>query len=432
MTQEWSNWSGSVRARPAQIVKPRTEEELAAVVRQARKIRAVGAGHSFTPLCETDGVLVNLAELDSPIEVDAHGASAWAPAGWSLKRLTQALWDLGYSLPNQGDVNPQSLAGAISTGTHGTGAQFGSLSTFARAFRLMLADGSIVECSESQRPDLFQAARLSLGLLGVVTRIRVELAPAVYLEERVWRMPFAEVCERFDSLAASHRHAEFFLFPYSDDAILKTLHPAAEDGSFREPPASEQNLFRYCCDAGAAFPLMTGPTQRILTKFVRPTRRVGAAYRIFPSERTVPFEEMEYEMPRAAGLETLREAIRWIRERRLPVTFPFEFRWVAGDDIWLSPFNRGPGASISLHQYGKMPWQELFAAAEPVFRSHGGRPHWAKRHTLKTQDLLALYPQAGKFRAVRSEFDSQAKFANAHLAELFDIAPAARRAEHAG
>jgi FAD/FMN-containing dehydrogenase len=162
-------------------------------------------------------------------------------------------------------------------------------------------------------------------------------------------------------------------------------------------------------------------------KFIRGSRRVGPAYRIFPSDRTVPFEEMEYEMPRAEGLRTLQQALRWVRERRLPVTFPFEFRTVAGDDIWLSPFNNGPGAAISMHQYTRLPWRDLFAAAEPIFRANGGRPHWAKRHTLTAKDVLALYPQAERFRAVRAEFDPQAKFTNAHLAELFDITPIASR-----
>jgi FAD-linked oxidoreductase len=432
MAEEWSNWSGSVRARPARIAAPHTEDELAAIVRRAAKVRAVGAGHSFMPLCETDGTLVHLARLDSPIDIAQDGCSAWAPAGWSLKRLTQALWEQGYSLPNQGDVNPQSLAGAIATGTHGTGAALGSLATFARAFRLMLADGSVIECSENERPELFQAARLSLGLLGIATRVRVQVMPAIHLQEQVRKMPFAALIERFDEIATSNRHAEFFLFPYSDDAILKILHPAPDDGSFREPPAGEETIFRYCCEVGAAFPSMTGPLQRLMTRFVGGSRRVGAAYRIFPSDRTVPFEEMEYEMPRAAGLSTLQELIGWIRKRRLPVTFPFEFRWVAGDDIWLSPFNNGPGASISLHQYSKMPWHRLFAEAEPVFREHGGRPHWAKRHTLGPKDVFDLYPKARKFLAVRSEVDPYAKFANAPLTELFDIAPGAWSAENAG
>jgi FAD-linked oxidoreductase len=427
MTHQWNNWSGSVRAQPARIVSPRTEAELATIVRAAAKVRVVGAGHSFTPLCETDGVLLNLAELASAIEVAADGASVWAPAGWSLKRLTSALWELGYSLPNQGDINPQSLAGAVSTGTHGTGADLGSLSTFAHAFRLLLADGSVVECSASERPELFEAQRLALGLLGVATRIRVSVMPAFFLEERVTRLPFAAALEQFADIAATHRHAEFFVFPYADDVIMKTLHPVADDGSFREPPASDESIFRFCCNVTATAPAVAGLLQRQLMKLIRDSRRVGPAYRIFPSERTVRFEEMEYEMPRAAGLPALQEVIAYVRKRKLPVAFPFEFRWAAGDDIWLSPFNRGPGASISMHQYAKMPWRDLFGDAEPIFRANAGRPHWAKRHTLSASDVSILYPQAERFCKVRAEVDPQAKFTNPHLAQLFGIAPASAR-----
>jgi FAD-linked oxidoreductase len=421
-TVEWKNWSGSVQAQPAQLAVPRTEDELTAIVRGASKVRVVGAGHSFMPLCATDGVLVDLSALDSPIEVAADGASAWVPAGWSLKRLTAALWERGYSLPNQGDVNPQSLAGAAATGTHGTGVELGSLSTFARAFRLLLADGSVVECSKDERPELFEAQRLSLGLLGIATRIRVSVLPAYHLEERIERMPLAAAIEQFQSVAVAHRHAEFFVFPYADDVIMKTLHPAAEEGELKEPSASDETIFRFCCDVTAAAPAVARVLQRQLMRLVRPSRRVGPAYRIFPSDRTVSFEEMEYEMPRAVGLSALQEAIAWVRKRKLPVAFPFEFRWVAADDIWLSPFNKGPGASISMHQYSKMPWRELLAAAEPIFRANGGRPHWAKRHTLTARDVFELYPNAERFCAVRAQVDPGAKFTNAHLAELFGIA----------
>ena len=373
------------------------------------------------PLCATTGTLLSLAELDSPIEVTVDGASAWVPAGWSLKRLTTSLWERGYSLLNQGDINPQSLAGATATGTHGTGSELGSLSTFARAFRLMLADGSIVECSKDQRPELFEAQRLSLGLLGIATRIRVSVMPAYYLEERIERIPLAAAIEQFENVARTHRHAEFFVFPYADEVIMKTLHPAADAGPFKEPSSSDETIFRFCCDVTAAAPAVAGVLQRQLMRMIRGSRRIGPAYRIFPSERTVSFEEMEYEMPRAAGLGTLQEVIAWVRKRKLPVAFPFEFRWVAADDIWLSPFNQGPGASISMHQYSKMEWRNLLAAAEPIFRGNGGRPHWAKRHTLTAKDVFALYPMAERFCKVRAQVDPAAKFANAHLAELFGI-----------
>ena len=416
----WSNWSGSVTARPTESTRPRTEAELAAIVSRARKVRVVGAGHSFMPLCETDGVLISLADLEGEVECNADRTRVWAPAGWSLARLTEALWRQGVSLINQGDVNPQALAGAIATGTHGTGAELGSLSTAARGFRLMLADGSIVTANAEENPDLFQAQRLSLGLLGVATRIEIDVLPAYRLEERITSLPLDELAERWDVLVSTHRHAEFFVFPYGENAILKTLQPAEAEAPLKKMTDMDETAFRLVCDVCAAAPFLTPLLQpHLVGKGVR-QRRVGPAYQIFPSDRTVKFEEMEYELPRANGWSALREVIAWIRKKNLPVTFPFEFRLCAGDDIWLSPFNRGSGASISMHQYAKMPWQKTFAEAERIFRAHEGRPHWAKRHSLTSADVRTLYPDATRFMSVRAAHDPGAKFVNAHLAALFD------------
>jgi len=417
---QWRNWSGSVVAQPTAIVHPRGEDELRTAVIGAAKVRVVGAGHSFMPLCETDGMLVCLDQLEGEIEASGDNP-VWEPAGWSVARLTQALWERGWSLLNQGDVNPQSLAGAISTGTHGTGAELGSLATFARAFRLMLADGSVVECSADERPELFQAQRLSLGLLGVATRIEIDVTAAYRLEEQVSVRRLDEIAEMWPELVAGHRHAEFFVFPYSDRAILKTLQPTQEPGEPKTESDTPEAIFKLACQVSAAAPALIPSVQRLLMRGAGGGRRVGPAHRIFPSERTVPFEEMEYELPRAEGLPALREVIGWIRKRRAPVSFPFEFRTVAADDIWLSPFNRGPGASVSMHQFTRMAWRDLFTEAEAIFRAHGGRPHWAKRHTLTWREVRQLYPMAERFREVCRQVDPTGKFANAHLAELFDL-----------
>jgi len=420
---EWRNWSGSVLARPTSLARPRTEAELQNIVRDARTLRVAGAGHSFMPLCETEGVLVSLAEMEGALRPGAGEGRIWAPAGWSLAKLTETLWARGLSLPNQGDVNPQALAGAIATGTHGTGDTLGSLSTIARGFRLVLADGSAVIVTPESDRDLYEAQRLSLGLLGVVTEIEIACIPAYRLEERITKAPLADVEARWAELSAAHRHVEFWMFPYADDVILKTLDVTAEEGEPKTASDMDESIFRFCCDVGARLPGLIPSLQRFMMGASGASRRIGPAYKIFPSERTVRFEEMEYELPRAAGFPALREVLGVIRKTRAPVTFPFEFRIAAADDIWLSPFNKGPGSSISMHQYAKMPFEQVFAAAEPIFRAHGGRPHWAKRHTLRADEIDALYPQAPRFRAVRERVDSAAKFANAHLRALFSVTP---------
>ncbi len=415
---EWRNWSGSVVGQPTQIAAPKSEAELCALVAAAAKVRVTGAGHSFMPLCETDGLLLTLGDMEGEIEIAADGQSAWLPAGWPISKLTRALWDLGYSLINQGDIDKQAIAGAVSTATHGTGRTLGSLAAAAEAFRLVQADGSVIECDRTREPELFQAARLSLGMLGVASRIRMRVLPAYRLQERVYRAPLAEILATWDALADAHRHVEFFHFPYSEHCSVKTLDVVTE-GESPEPGAFEDTVFQAVCDLAAAWPRSAPTLQRLLTRAMGSSERAGPAGRIFPSERTVKFEEMEYEIPAANGPDALRAAMALVRDKRWPIIFPFEFRAVAADDIWLSPMNGTPCVSISFHQYAKMAWREAFAGVEKVFQEHGGRPHWAKRHTLTSADVLRLYPDAPKFGAVRKRVDPAGKFLNAHLAELF-------------
>ncbi len=419
---EWHNWSGSVSAQPHAIARPRNESELRAAILSTPRVRVRGAGHSFMPLCETDGTLIDMSDYAAPIEIAADRASAWVPAGWSLARLTEALWKEGVSLINQGDVNPQSLAGATATGTHGTGKDLGSLSTQVTAFELMLADGALVVCDAGHHPELFQAQRLSLGLFGVATRIRINVLPAYYLEERVEARPLGEMAERWQELATATRHFEFFVFPYADTVIFKSLHPIAGEGEMPRSTDIDERPFRIACELSRTANFLIPPLQRLMMRLSsKPSRRVGPAWQIFPGDRTIRFEEMEYELPRADGMPTLLEAIGYIRRKKLPVAFPFEFRLVAEDDIWMSPFNRGVGSSISFHQYARMPWRDLFAEIEPVLRGANGRPHWAKRHTLGPDQVHALYPKTGDFLKVRAEVDPAGKFVNADLARLFAI-----------
>ena len=414
----WSNWSGSVTAA-GQIARPHSEDELAMLIRGATKLRVTGAGHSFMPLCESDELIVNLDDLAGAMHVAADRQTARIPAGWSIRRLTAALWDEGLALANQGDVNPQSLAGAMATGTHGTGVDLGSLATLARGFRLIGADGEVHWCDATTNAELYQAQRLSLGLFGVATEIDVAVVPAFHLAERIKKRRWAEIRERYDELTQQHRHVEFWFFPHSDDVILKTLDLCDPCDSPPTTTDMEEASFRHILNISALLPFLTPSLQRLMMKSGISGRRRGPAHSIFPSDRTVRFEEMEYEMPRAVGLDTLAEVVGWIRRKRLPVTFPFEFRTVAADDIWMSPMNAGPVAAISMHQYAKMPWRNLFAEAETIFRTHGGRPHWAKRHTLTRADVAALYPMAGRYNAVRRAADPGGKFLNPHLESLF-------------
>jgi len=316
-------------------------------------------------------------------------------------------------------VNPQSLAGAMATATHGTGRYLGNLATFARGFRLIGADGEARWCDALTNGDLFEAQRLSLGLFGIATEIECDVVPAYYLAERVEKMRWEEARERFDELTDAHRHVEFWFFPHANEVILKTLSLIEPCEAPPRTSDVDEAPFRRVLAIGAKLPFLIPALQRMMMKTGFDGNRRGPAHAIFPSDRTIRFEEMEYEMPQAVGIETLTAVVDWIRKKRLPVSFPFEYRTVAGDDIWMSPMNKGPVAAISMHQYARMPWRDLFADAEAIFRDHGGRPHWAKRHTLSRTDVDALYPMAERYRNIRRAVDPDGKFLNAHMAELF-------------
>jgi FAD-linked oxidoreductase len=415
---QWRNWSGSVEAHPSAIARPRTEAELARLVAEAQAVRVVGAGHSFMPLCATDGLLLSLDRMEGEVEVAPDRASAWVPAGMPIHRLTTALWAQGLSLANQGDIDRQAIAGALATGTHGTGRTLGALSTQALGFELVLADGSLVACDAQTEPDLFQAQRVSLGALGVMHRVRLSVAPAYRLRETLRPIPLDEVLEAWPELIDRHRHVEFFVFPYADRAMLKTLDPV-EAGDDR--PAStwlETTVLQGACDLAATVPALTPGLQGLLSRGIGAATRAAPAHMIFPSERPTKFEEMEGEIPAAAGPDALRAAIAHVRRRNFPIIFPLEFRIVAADDIWLSPMSGRECVSISFHQYARMPWREAFAAVEAIFLGAGGRPHWAKRHSLVSEDVVRLYPMARRWGEVRRRVDPEGKFLNAHLRDL--------------
>ena len=417
---EWSHWSGSVVGHPAEVVRPRTEAELSAVVAKASRVRVAGTGHSFMPLCETDGVLISLADQEGVIEVSADRKSVWTPAGWSIAHVTEVLWAQGLSMPNQGDINKQAVAGAVSTATHGTGRKFGSLSTQVAALRIVLADGSVVECDKDREPELFEAARVSLGMLGVLSRVKLNVVPAFRMKETNQRRPIKEVLENWDALANQYPHAEFWNFPYAEHVTFKTLE-VVDEGDDPDEVDRSRAVFQALCDLAAVAPRFAPTLQRMIVRAAGRSShsRAAPAWRIFPSERDIKFEEMEFEIPAANGIAALKAAIKEVRDRGFPIIFPFEFRTVAADDIWMSPMHAGPCVSISFHQYARMPWQEAFKAVEAVFAAHGGRPHWAKRHTLTPEDVLRLYPMAQRWGEVRKQVDPTGKFLNTHLRQLF-------------
>lgn len=416
---EWRNWSGSARCRPGRLAEPRDENELAALLRSAAEVRVVGAGHSFSPLVPTAGTLISLDSWSGLHRHDPARHRATVAAGTRIADLGPLLHGVGQALPNQGDIDRQSIAGAVATGTHGTGIGLGSLSAQVRSLRLQLADGSVLDCAADQEGEVFAAARLSLGALGVATLIELQNVPSYRLEENIAVVPLEEVLAGIAKLKDEHRHAETWVFPYGKTAILKWMDASREEPRGAAPGGAAETLaLRLASESVRFLPATRALWQKAVGLFVGKTRRVGDSFKIFPSPREVRFHEMEYHVPAARGPECLAEVVRTVEKAKLPVFFPIEYRYVAGDDIWISPFEGGARASIAVHQYWKQDPQPLFRRVEPILLRHGGRPHWGKMFDPGLARVPDLYPNWQRWNAVRRRLDPGGKFLNPFLRKI--------------
>jgi FAD/FMN-containing dehydrogenase len=387
--REWRNWSGSVACRPALVAAPTSEAEVAELVRAAvlagQPVRVAATGHSFVPLCASDGLLLRLTGLHGLVAVDRAAGLATVWAGNTIQQLGPLLRARGVAMANMGDIDRQGIAGAVSTGTHGTGRGLGSISTQVAGLRLVTAEGDVVDCEAARDPELFHCARVALGALGVLTQVRLRVLPAYRLHEKKWEASFDECMARLDEHIAATRHFEFFWRPRTDHCDMKALSPT------EALPAS-----------------VVG----------RPGERIGWSDEIFPTERTVKFNEMEFAVPEAAGPDCLREIRALMRARHPDVAWPIEYRTLAADEIPLSPAHRRATVTISVHQAAELPYAAFFADVEAVFRNHRGRPHWGKHHSHRAAELRGLYPEWERFAKVRRQVDPRGRFLSGYLAEL--------------
>jgi FAD/FMN-containing dehydrogenase len=402
VTTLWTNWSGSVTCQPQTIERPASEAELVALINQAREadytVRVLGTGHSFVPLCASGGMLISLDRLQGLISTDRETRRATVWGGTKLHQMGEPLRQAGMAMENMGDIDRQAIAGAISTGTHGTGRGIGNISTQVVGLRLVLASGEVFDCSTEAEPEIFKAGQVSLGALGVISQVTLRLLPAYRLHERTWIAPFAACFDQLDDLIARNRHSEFFWLPQEDVCAIKTLNPTeAEPQTIGESQAVSGRLVRY----------------------MKP-ERIDHSHLIFPSERNILFNEMEFALPAADGSDCLLEIRRLMREKYPEVAWPLEYRTVGADDIYLSPAYGRETVTISIHQAHDLPYQAFFADAEAIFRNHHGRPHWGKIHSHTARQLRDLYPRWDQFQQVRRRLDSGEWFTNDYLRSLFD------------
>ncbi|GAB2467532.1 D-arabinono-1,4-lactone oxidase [Xylanimonas ulmi] len=456
----WENWARTARATPARLAHPRDEAGVAEVVARAAaaglRVRARGAGHSFTPAAMTDGVLLDLERLAGLEAVERRhdgAARVTVRAGTRLFHLHHLLASHGLAMTNLGDIDRQSIAGAISTGTHGTGLAFGGLATQVSGVRVVTADGAvrgggIDDAVGSPERDLFELARLGLGTAGVLTAVTLEVVPAFWLRAREEPAPLGPLLADLDTFARSADHAELYWFPGTrraltirnqrlapDDAAAWATDQSGLKGRLRllrqearglvDEELLSNGAFEVVNRLATAAPGLTAGLNRISARTLAPREHVAPSYQVFCHKRRVRFREMEYALPRAVVGEALTELDRWLRRTGEAVPFPVEVRFAAPDDVWLSTARGRETAYVAAHQYARMPHRRWFDAAERILVEAGGRPHWGKLHTRTAEDLAAHYPLDDVAR-VRRALDPAGVFANPYVdAVLGALAPPA-------
>ncbi len=424
----WRNWSGAQQCLPEQRFAPADEQELAEwLAKTLLNVRPVGAGHSFSPVVPTDGAILTLARMQGMIAHDAESQQAEFWGGTAMTTMGPELKAIGQALPNMADIDYQTLAGALATSTHGTGVNFGSYSSNITGMRLITAQGVVIDCDAVNNPEIFSAARVSMGSLGVITRVKLQNRSAFRLHETMSVEKTEDLLENIPSLVADNQHWEMQVVTNSDYAASITLNETDAPITPVEEGASEGgNEFLYWIEKldkyGSDFPAARHALMNMIAKFASFEERVGESYEIYANVRDVRFNEMEYSVPAEDGPACLREILKLIHEKQLPTWFPIEYRYVKADDIPLSMFEGRDSCSISIHQHYTMSHHEYFSAVEKIFWKYNGRPHWGKLHNLNAQHLSALYPRWKEFTNVRAELDPQGKFLNAHLRSVFGVA----------
>jgi L-gulono-1,4-lactone dehydrogenase len=419
----WRNWAGDQVCTPLERRRPSDREELAEVVAAAtaagRKISVAASGHSFTETAMTDGTMIDAGLLSGVLDADRSSGLVKVGGGTVLAELNERLHELGLGMENLGDIDRQTVAGAISTGTHGTGAKLRNISSQVVAMELVLADGSVRELTIESDPDLLRAARVSIGALGAIVSVTLRCLPAFTLYRVDKPEPREEVLGSFQERADAHEHFELFTFPYADSALVLERNrttdqprPRSKTAAFLNDVVLENWALEAVSAAGKAMPRAIPSLSRFAARLASGSTSTDRSDRIFANERRVRFTEMEYGVPREHGPEAARRLIEWVRSNRYPVFFPIEMRVTAGDDALISPSHERDTAYIAVHQYRGMEWRPYFEAVEAIMNEYGGRPHWGKRHFQTAATLAERYPRWDAFLAAREELDPGHAFTN--------------------
>jgi L-gulonolactone oxidase len=441
----WRNWAGDQRCWPAALERPASIAEIAAALERAvnggQRVRVAGSGHSFGDIVLTDGRLLTLERMRRVLDVDRASGLVRVEGGITIAELNAHLAEHGLALENLGDIDVQSVAGAISTATHGTGARLRNIPAQVAELTLVLADGSTLRCSAEREPEVFKAARVSLGALGVLAEVTLRCVPAFRLEGVDRPAPLQATLERFEELSLANDHFELYVFPHADTALTRTnnrteapARPRSRLAAYANDVLLTNHAFELCCRLGRRLPAQIPRINRLVTRLAGSSRRIDRSDRIFASPRLVRFTEMEYGLPREHTVQAVRSVLELVAARArggghragFAVPFPIEVRTVAADDALLSTAAGRESGYVAVHMYRGMAWEPYFRAVAAIMDDLGGRPHWGKRHFATAATLRPLYPDWERFQDVRRRLDPGGLFANAYVERVLGPLASAR------
>ncbi|HWM17563.1 MAG TPA: D-arabinono-1,4-lactone oxidase [Microbacterium sp.] len=424
----WQNWSRTTTVRPQRVETPRSSEAvqraIVAAAAQGLRVKAVGAGHSFTAIAAAPGVLLDLSDLTGLVAADRQRARVTLRAGTRLHQLPKLLAPYGLALPNMGDIDRQSVAGAISTGTHGTGARFGGIATQVTGVTLVTAGGEMLTVDEDEHSELLPAVALGLGALGVLVEVTIQCVPAFLLHAVELPESLDDVLASLDERVSASDHFEFYWFPHTDRAMTKTnmrlpesavRHPLSRGSRWMDDVVVGTALHQLACSVARVVPPTIPTINRLSVNLWGNREFTDASHRVFATGRSVRFREMEYALP-AQYVRPAFDALRGlVQEKGWRISFPVEVRFAAPDDLWLSTAHGRASGYIAVHRYSREDPTEYFDAVEQIMLSFDGRPHWGKEHSLDAASLRERYSRFDDFVALRDSLDPTRMFQNGHL-----------------
>ncbi|MCK2036182.1 FAD-binding protein [Microbacterium sp. SSW1-49] len=424
----WQNWARSASVRPVRVERPRSPEGVQRAVQAAASqglaIKAVGSGHSFTGIAVAPGVLLELDDLHGLVSADAATGRVRLLAGTRLHRIPGLLAPYGLAMQNLGDIDRQSISGAISTGTHGTGAGYGGLATQVVGITLVTAAGEFLRIDEEQNSELLPAVALGLGALGIIVEVTLQCVPSFVMHAIDEPAPLDDVLATLDERVAASDHFEFYWFPHTDVALTKrqtrlpestVRQPLPIVGKWVDETLLSNGVYRVVCAAGQVVPAVTPPFSRLAVKLTGNREYTDLSNRVLTQSRTVRFREMEYALPAENVVSAFRAVQALIAQRGWRIEFPIEVRFAAEDDRWLSTAHGRASGYIAVHRYWRADPTVYFEAVEEIMLAHGGRPHWGKLHTLDAGQLRERYPRFDDFLALRDRLDPERRFGNRYL-----------------